>query len=311
VDFDSDGTPDLLSGSWPGELYFFKGLGKGKFAKAETLKDKDGKVIKLGSASTVFACDWRGSGKLDLLVGDIGGSVWLVPNEGTRSKPAYGKAVKLQAAGKDIMAPHGDSHPVMADWDGSGKPGLVVGCGDGSVLWFKNIGSRTAPKLAAGQMLVAAPPPQNFNDPKPSKETTRGTRAKVWVGDWNGDGRLDLLVGDFSMTYGENPKLTEADKKLQKETEEKLTRLHKELEPYSRELARIFEKGRKRGQTAASDAERAQEQKELEALAKKYQDKLNERGKLYETLRKFQRPYFYHGHVWLFARQGAEKTSSR
>ena len=50
MDFDGDGTSDLLSGSWPGELYFFKGDGKGKFAAGETLKDKDGKVIKLGSA---------------------------------------------------------------------------------------------------------------------------------------------------------------------------------------------------------------------------------------------------------------------
>ena len=79
---------DILTGCWPGELYFFKGQGKGKFAKGETLKDTDGKVIKIGSASTVFACDWRGSGKLDLLVGDISGHVWLVPNEGTRTKPA-------------------------------------------------------------------------------------------------------------------------------------------------------------------------------------------------------------------------------
>src|SRR5262245_7801913 len=160
------------------------------------LKDKDGKVIKLGSASTVFACDWRGSGKLDLLVGDIQGHAWLVPNEGTRAKPAYGKAVKLQAGGQDIRVGHGDSHPVMADWDGSGKPGLVVGCGDGAVLWYKNVGTRTEPKLAAAKTLVAAPPQQNFNDPKPVKEAGRGTRAKVWVGDWNGDGQLDLLVGD-------------------------------------------------------------------------------------------------------------------
>jgi hypothetical protein len=138
VVFDADGTPDVLSGSWPGELHFFKGEGKGKFAAAQQLKDKDGKVIKLGSATTAFACDWRGTGQLDLLVGDIGGHAWLVPNEGTKEKPAYGKAVKLQAGGKDIKVSHGDSHPVMADWENSGTPGLVVGCGDGSVVWYRN-----------------------------------------------------------------------------------------------------------------------------------------------------------------------------
>ena len=30
MDLDGDGRTDILSGSWPGELYFFKGEGKGK-----------------------------------------------------------------------------------------------------------------------------------------------------------------------------------------------------------------------------------------------------------------------------------------
>ena len=151
MDLDGDGVSDVLSGSWPGELYFFKGLGKGKYSPPDVLKDKDGKVIKVGSASTVFAADWRGTGRLDLLVGCIDGFVWLVPNEGARGKPAYGKPVKLKAADKEIRVPHGDSHPVAADWQGDGKPGLVVGCGDGSVLWFRNEGPRTAAEAGQGR----------------------------------------------------------------------------------------------------------------------------------------------------------------
>jgi hypothetical protein len=305
VDFDGDGTADLLSGSWPGELYFFKGEGKGKFANGELLKDKDGKTIKLGSASTVFACDWRGSGKLDLLVGDIAGHVWLVPNEGTRTKPAFGKAMKLSAAGKEIRVNHGDSHPVMADWDGTGKPGLVVGCGDGSVLWYRNEGTRSEPKLAAPRTLVAAPQQQDFNSDKVVKESGRGTRAKVWVGDFNGDGKLDLLVGDFSMTYGEKPKMSEADRKLEKETQEKVNKIQKELEPFYQEYGKLSQE--KPNETAEQKAER---QKKIQELLKKHQGKMNEQGTLYQTLRKFQRPYFYHGHVWLFVRQEADRTKA-
>src|SRR5581483_6036837 len=124
--------------SWPGELYFFKGLSKGQFAKGEKLTDRNGKEIKLGSASTAFAADWNGDGVLDLLVGDIAGHVWLVPNEGTARKPAFGTPRKLEADGKVIQVPHGDSHPVVADWDGDGVPDLVVGCGNGGVLWYRN-----------------------------------------------------------------------------------------------------------------------------------------------------------------------------
>ena len=39
-----------------------------------------------GTASVVHAVDWDGDGVIDLLVGDIGGNVYLVPNEGTPQK---------------------------------------------------------------------------------------------------------------------------------------------------------------------------------------------------------------------------------
>jgi hypothetical protein len=62
VDFDGDGNPDLLSGSYaPGDLYLFRGEGKGRFKASEIIKDKDGKPVRVGYASTVFAYDWRGN----------------------------------------------------------------------------------------------------------------------------------------------------------------------------------------------------------------------------------------------------------
>ncbi|HEY1378891.1 MAG TPA: VCBS repeat-containing protein, partial [Gemmataceae bacterium] len=48
MDLDGDGIPDLISGSWPGEIFFFKGKGKGRFEAPVKLKDKNGKTINIG-----------------------------------------------------------------------------------------------------------------------------------------------------------------------------------------------------------------------------------------------------------------------
>ena len=46
MDFDGDGILDLVSGSYdPGELYLFRGLGKGQFAAREVIRDRSGKPI--------------------------------------------------------------------------------------------------------------------------------------------------------------------------------------------------------------------------------------------------------------------------
>src|SRR5262245_2878803 len=114
----------------------------------------DKPVLVTGCASAVHAADWDGDGVIDLLVGDIRGHVYLIPNEGTRQKYAFGKPRQLEAGGKPIEVPGGDAGPFVADWDGDGKPDLLVGAGDGSVWFYRNSGTRKEPKLAAGEMLV-------------------------------------------------------------------------------------------------------------------------------------------------------------
>jgi len=123
---------------------------------------RDGKEINLGSAATVFAADWRGTGRLDLLVGNIEGDIYLLANDGSNTQPAYSSPGNWRSDGQPIKATQGDSQPVVADWDGDGLLDLIVGCGDGSVMWYRNVGTKTKPQLAKGVALVKASPSPQF-----------------------------------------------------------------------------------------------------------------------------------------------------
>jgi hypothetical protein len=294
VDLDGDGIGDVISGSWPGELYLFRGLGKGKFAAREAIKDRDGKVIKLGNASTVSACDWQGTGKLDLLVGNIDGHVYRIPNEGTARKPVFGKPQKLTADGKEIKVPGGHTHPVAADWNREGKLDLLVGVGDGSVLLYRNVGSRTEPKLAAARILVAAPP-----------KGPRGGKAKISVVDWNGDGWLDLLVGDDSAAQPEKLNLTDAQKAQQKKLQERLKAVTQEADQ-----VRAEQKKREKAVAGETGEDRAERLKKLQVGRDQLVKLDSQRATIQEALSQFE-PRKYHGYVWLFLRNPPKGERSR
>jgi hypothetical protein len=197
VDLFQSGRSDILSGSFPGEIYVFRQKPNRTYASAVKLKDKDGKVINVGHASAVALGDWHGKGTLDLVVGNIDGKVFLLSNVGTRSQPAFGPAQLLEAAGQAVMAAGGDAGPCLADWDGDGRLDLLLGSGAGSVVWYRNIGTDSQPQLAAPVTLVEAPPGETGSD-NLSHPTRSAMRTKVAVGDWNHDGRPDLLVGDVA-----------------------------------------------------------------------------------------------------------------
>ena len=189
---------DLLSGSWPGEIYVFYRKANGTYAAAEKLKDKNGRIIKVGSASSVAVADWDGDGDLDLVIGNIDGAVFLVINEGNPQKPAFGTPTRLNAKGKPVIAEGGDAGPCLADWDGDGKLDLLLGSGSGKVNWYRNIGAGKEPELDAPRPLVAEAGGEFARATGSDNPKHCGMRSKPAVADWNGDGKPDLLVGDFS-----------------------------------------------------------------------------------------------------------------
>ncbi len=213
MDIDGDGHLDILSGSYSrmdgdmaGLFQVLYGKGDGTFRKAEVLKGTDGKPLIIpakGNAQLTekictrpFAVDWDGDGKLDLVVGNFSGTFYWFKGLGKGKFHPTPELIKSGGAPLKINGVHSD--PFVVDLDGDGALDLVSGSSDGGVYWARNrAGKGKVPDLEPFRPLIK--PARSVRPGQPLRESdlTGPTYAtRVWVADVNGDGKLDLLVGD-------------------------------------------------------------------------------------------------------------------
>jgi hypothetical protein len=178
-----------------------------EFARYEKIKNdpaadsQESIMLRVASfGSWVAPVDWESDGDLDLLIGSFAGDLFLRVNEGSREQPIYDtKSIAVEADGKPL---HVNMHaaPVVADWNDDGLWDLVIGSGDGAVGWFANIGSKTEPIFGPYQTLVSAASDSKFFEQnlRSNEAPAHGVRAQICVTDYNHDGRLDLILGDYS-----------------------------------------------------------------------------------------------------------------
>jgi hypothetical protein len=115
----------------------------------------------------------------------------------------------------------------------------------------------------------------------------------VCAADWNGDGRLDLLLGDFATQAPDLPEPTPEQKV-------KHTALRTQLEDMQRRYREQVQK--------VFGPNRAKTKEELDKANKDMQETSQQMQKLQSQLPAESE---YHGWIWLFLRQPAEKTAVR
>ncbi|MFQ6133054.1 MAG: FG-GAP repeat domain-containing protein [Armatimonadota bacterium] len=212
VDWDGDGQLDLLV-STGGALYLYPASASRTptLAAAEVVLDAEGDLLLPDAGSAARAFDWNADGLFDLLIGDTKGHVLLSVNTGQADAPRLEPPVFFVLASGRLDVGSRARCAVLADGDG---PVLVVGNEAGALLMFRKAGPERDTLLR--------PVPVSGMDAAPAGGVSWRTGYSPAVGDMDGDGGPDILVGTRAGTVrmfavGEQLALTPGDWLTQRE----------------------------------------------------------------------------------------------
>ena len=233
-DWNGDGRDDIIVGNTAGHIAFIENLGGNptKWAAPELL-EAGGEVIHImagpsgsiqGPAeakwgyTTLTVADWNHNGLPDLIVNSIWGKVIWYENIGTRTKPKLATAKPIEVEWKGEVPkpewnwwnPEGKNlvtqwrtTPVAIDWTGDGLTDLVMLDHEGYLALFRREKRDGKLILMPGERifrLEGEELPLRLNEGKAG----RSGRRKIAIVDFDGDGRLDLLLNSQSASFYRN-----------------------------------------------------------------------------------------------------------
>jgi len=204
LDFNHDGSWDIVMGDASGYLNFFPNIGKNQeplFPSRERLESGGVEFHALAGYSGSIqgpeearwgylaptVCDWDGDGKYDIVASDITGYVYWLPNQSkTATGYELGQAIPLEIDGKVRWR----TKPSVFR-DGDNLPYIVTSDPDGFLSMYKRDWIQGPSALAAGERLEF----KNGGEIKIDGPSGYNGRNKLFATDWNSDGKTDILIG--------------------------------------------------------------------------------------------------------------------
>lgn len=199
IDADQNGSQDLvlsvnnrIDSSCNAEhiwLYDNTSLGAANYV-LNTKEFLIGEMLDLGSSAVPAEMDVDGDGLNDLL---IASSFKRTPTTNVKSRLHYFKNIGSSANPKYSLANgdfaqwsifgFADAYPALGDLDGDGDLDMLVGVASGDLYYFTN-----TPSGGLANFSLTQPEYMNIQ--------SIGSNAAPEIADVNGDGKLDLLIGE-------------------------------------------------------------------------------------------------------------------
>ncbi len=334
MDLNEDGYKDIITGCYAtvytgdaytenmeGWYYVFWGKPDGTFKAAEVIKRPDGKPLiveddeESAFCTRPFVVDLDGDGKLDIVGGNFSGTFYFFKGKGKGNFDPKPSLIKT-ADGKALEIPHGHSDPCLADWDGDGDYDLFSGDINGGVYMSLNVGSKTEARFSTIVTVIKAErdssdKPLWIGDKYPGPY--EGTR--VWVDDINGDGKMDILVGDNIRANKLGEGYTrEVALKLVAEIDEKINHAYEiQEEKFKDEFEKMSALDEQMEALKALQKDDDETKAKLEALNEKYEalsKVVFETQSRLDEERSAIAEYTFTGQVWAFIQRNENSDSN-